>query len=183
MKLKDIIQKIDKSQQPSVDLSFFSEVFEDTYYLECMYKEDSKLRSYMIAHHMCTDTEVGLEAYFLDDEFVCLTKQRGRKCPKEIIGWASKDVFLKTKEYILSLRPKSKENCELLDLDMEMGEGYSVEFSGQLMDEFVWYKGELCKVNDRYYKEVISKTLNIQYKGQSVDVSMRDVKAPFLVSA
>lgn len=49
----------------------------------------------------CTDRNVGLCFYFLNDEFVCASMQIGRKCDEEF-EWVSKDIFNKVRDYFLN---------------------------------------------------------------------------------
>ncbi len=87
------------------------------------YFEQSDLKGY---YHpevswICTDTRVGICLYFLNDEFVCLTTQSGRKM-REDFHWVS----VETKEKVLDwLLKKIKQNVDLSCAPLKFSEDIS----------------------------------------------------------
>ena len=78
MKLKEVIEKIDKSKANEhwVDLQkIASEVGINDY----VYDSEERIKSYFYISWLCTDTHVGAKIYFLDDEAVCVSYQSARK--------------------------------------------------------------------------------------------------------
>ena len=79
MKLSEIINNLDKSRKnteaPQWDKisSQFSNIN------PISWSGDTRLKCYWVAKHLCTDTQVGILAYFLDDEFICISHQTSRK--------------------------------------------------------------------------------------------------------
>lgn len=63
--------------------------------------ETFDLKQYKIKTWICTDTEVGLYAYFLRDEFAFITSQTARKSDIEFF-WDSKVMHTKVTNYLRS---------------------------------------------------------------------------------
>lgn len=81
----------------------------------------------------CTDTWVGTEAFYLDGEFVFLTKQQGRKCYK-FYDFASTEAFKKVRIYAESFRvPEDLPGPALVDLDAPQPTGYTVAYVSQII--------------------------------------------------
>ena len=55
-------------------------------------KENERLTYCYYHRWICTDTEVGIRVWYLDDEPVCISWQPYRKS-NETFGWISKDKF------------------------------------------------------------------------------------------
>jgi hypothetical protein len=61
------------------------------------------------ANWICTDTRVGIRAYYLNNELVVISAQQGRKCEEEF-EWVSKESFENIRNLVLEL--VKKENAE-----------------------------------------------------------------------
>jgi len=149
------------------------------------YEKNLDLRVYPIATHICTDTEVGLFAYFLNDECVCISRQVARKNPEEVIGWMSKELAEKTKKYIKSLLPKENEelDIEILDFEVDMEEGYYVEYTGQMTSHDVIYDNKLRKViEDKNHGNTNFHNITIDIDGVNTIVDIRDCKTPYRIN-
>ena len=72
MKLKELIARIDKSpdNKNEVDISRFGESVFDCHDMPFNWIEQDRLVSYWVSCWYCTDTWVGEQAYFLDDEVI-----------------------------------------------------------------------------------------------------------------
>lgn len=147
MKLKDIIENIDKSEKNSTYISverFADDAFGLNFYF---HDEQERLKCYYFLNWYCTDTYVGGRAYFLDDELVATSWQSARKSSEEYY-WLSKETYDNTKKYILSLMQEQKDTePNLLDLNAEWGAGYKVDYSSQLLTDTVIFKFTLEKVH------------------------------------
>ena len=69
----------------------------------------------------CTDTMVGWNALFLNEEFICITFQQGRKCDVHYF-WASKEAIENTRSYLIGAIPKKEQGYNILsekDLDFD----------------------------------------------------------------
>jgi len=139
MKLRELTEKVDKSRknQGNVDIeelatelgiSYYGNYYDDT-------AEGARLKNYYIGHWYCTDSYVGYRAYFLDDVLVATSYQGGRKSDEEY-SWVSKEAALSVKQFIESLNT-SELNIDLVDLDTEYGEGFSILYGSQLLSKIL----------------------------------------------
>ena len=170
MKLKEVIEKIDKSKKNEDSVSIYElgqEVF-DLFDLDWI--EQERLKCYWIYKWYCTDSYVGQRAYFFDDKLVAVSYQSGRKCSEEF-RWVSNKIFKEVYEYIKSFQQEQALNTpDFLDLEEECGETYKISFYSQLFDyqkNEAIYKGKPVKIvnfrdsyNDKengmkYYPEIV----------------------------
>ena len=130
MKIKDLIQRVNKSKEfeEEVDFEEFCSIFHLDYNYENI--EQDRLMSYWIGNWYCTDQTVGYRVYYFDNEVVCLTVQNGRKCGEEF-EWISKELYYKVKNYVQEVAVR-KDIIPLQDLEAEIGGFYKIEFNGQL---------------------------------------------------
>ncbi len=191
MKLREVIEKIDISDNDNgwIDFEVIAEDlnlgWEEVENID--WNKNDKLRSEYITCHLCTDTWVGVEAYFLNGEVACITKQDARKSPKVILGWTSEEIAQKTREYIksISIDPSADKNFDIIDLDQELGDSYEVDYAEQLMHKNVIHKNEICKVIEKprltqdgksnHYEIIVNKA------GTEQIVDVRDIKIPFVL--
>ena len=182
MKIKDIIEKLDKSEDNSewVDAErFYPEVnVVDLFYVNHD-KLQERLKCYWVAKRMCTDTHVGLRAYFLDGKFVCMSHQSGRKCDEEF-EWISKEAFLSVKNYLFSLVENEVHTPETIDMEEDLGEFYPIDFSGQFLRKEVKYKGADVLIVKQSYSYTDMDSVTIKKKcGQEFVVSAKDIETPW----
>lgn len=130
MKIIDIANRIDKSKENEdwVDISKLGEEFD----LYLNHTDQDRLKSYWVGNWCCTDTWVGYKIYFLDDEAVAFSVQNARKSD-ESIHWFSKDLALKTKEYLLSLSSEEELNINICDTNEDIGDTYKIQFNSQIL--------------------------------------------------
>lgn len=149
MKLKELIDKIDKSNpklQTDPSYSELGNIFNlDLYWSNI---EDERLKCYWMMCWLCTDSWVGWRAYFLDDELVCVSFQLGRKQDEEFEFVQDKIETLK--KYLESLVDNPlRDDYELIDFDQEIGENYKITYQSQLISIFHEkgiYQGEEVEV-------------------------------------
>jgi uncharacterized protein YycO len=130
MKLHTIIDTLDKSH-PCNDIN-------EGIFLECdlyynWFNQD-RLVYYWIKVWNCTDTSVGMRAYYLDNNLVAISSQRGRK-DGETFEWVSEEAVRDVKNYLKLLLESIDVPFphSIIDMDQEMGEGYHLEFPGQVL--------------------------------------------------
>lgn len=100
MKYVDVT-KVDPERCP--DLGSFEVSLETNTYFDYSSSFNQRMSVQPIYTFMCTDTEVGIQAYFFDGEFCALSFQATRKSDKRIY-WKDKEIAVKVREYILSLQ-------------------------------------------------------------------------------
>lgn len=114
--IKDYLDNLDKSGPNDVWMDDFAWQFDIGY----MYGEIKRMKSYFAYSWICTDTEVGLRMYFLDDEFVCASFQPGRKSD-ETFYWVSKDTREKVLQAVLeTIKETENRNFELIDWNLDI---------------------------------------------------------------
>jgi hypothetical protein len=96
--------------------------------------EQTRLKSYWLNKHICTDTIVGTLFYFLDDEFVGYSTKPYRKSSTHYY-WLNKESYTKTKEYVISLLDEDViEKINTIDLDEEFDEFYRLGYCNELLN-------------------------------------------------
>lgn len=140
---RKIISEIDfsnKKLKSDPDWENLSSIFN----INLDWSDDTRLKSYYIKIHYCTDSYVGIKAYFLDDEFIALSNQIGRKYPEEF-DFVSTEIAEKVKDYLLSLLEPEEHsaNVSVIDyLDEEIPNTYKIEYNTQILQKKAIYKGE-----------------------------------------
>lgn len=115
MKIQDLIDAIDMSKLSPRHVGF--EDFADElriphYYFE--WKENAwdlfteRVKAVPVYTWYCTDTEVGILAFFLDSELVCLSFQTGRKMDENFY-WLSKEAAKSVSDFIETLKNRGAE--------------------------------------------------------------------------
>jgi len=135
------VRRDEDNEDSWIDPGTFKEEL-DAWHLE-LYDFDDRFKSYWIARHYCTDSRVGLRAYYLDGEPVCGSHQGGRKC-EESFEWISQEAAEKVLEYMKELAEErgQKLNVNILNPEDELGDGYYIKFATQVMDYTVIYDGK-----------------------------------------
>jgi hypothetical protein len=148
--------------------------------------DDERLTAYFIKVHYCTDSYVGIRAYFLDGEFVALSHQVGRKYHEDF-GFVSQEIAIKVKDYLRSLINDDATEYELLEgLDAEIKDTYKIEYNSQIMHKTALFDGEsveIIKTNydsegidspDYFHSVLIKKPNGVEEK-----VDCRDLEFKF----
>lgn len=127
MKIREALAALDRTKVENQKYhihNMMERVFPDipSCYISDDYYNDTRFGIYPLLTWICTDTEVGYRAYFLDDELIAIGCQFGRKC-NEDMHYTSKTSYSKLRDYILSLMPKDQQpQIKLLEsiLDEEL---------------------------------------------------------------
>lgn len=166
MKLSEIIENLDK--KASIDSWVDAGEIRNEVGLE-EWQDDpedfqDRFKAYWIQKNLCTDTWVGIQAYFLDDVFVAASSQVYRKSGKNY-SWVSDESFQSVFKY-LSETSTSKQ-YSIINMDEDFGDGYTVEYASALLTDSGFYNGKDCTVIKRY---------GVNYEGSSDMWSKIDVK-------
>lgn len=176
MNIKEIAQRVDKSEKNSVwiDIQEFGEEFGLGW---CNYNDDDdefKIKSYYFQKWICTDTHVGCTVIFLNDDFVGVSEQRARKSDKRY-SWLSQESYKRVKDHVVSLIVEDSGDIgmHIVDLEKDWGDGYQLEYVGQPLKN-PHYEGEEIEieVRDRSYKNFH----NVYIKGTDTVLHMDDLK-------
>lgn len=150
--LRNLISEIDFNNEilhSQVDWEELSSVF-NIYNLS--WSDDTRLKAYYIKTWYCTDSWVGIRAYFLDDEFVAISYQSGRKS-NEDFGFVSNELALKTKVYLQSLVEEDEFKIDILEcLDAEIPNTYKIEYNSQILHKSALLQGEKVEIVKTNYE-------------------------------
>jgi|GEM_PF-1756746 len=144
------------------------------------WSDDTRLKAYHVKTWLCTDSWVGWEAYFLDNEFVYLSSQNARKSDVDF-EFVSKEAGIKVRDYLLSLTSNERENyIPILDLKQEFPEKYKIEYNSQILHRTAWFGAEKVKIKKtRYAYDSVHyfHTVEIENeKGEVLEVDCRDLE-------
>lgn len=187
MKIKELIQRVRKTEKNEDYVNIDGLAFEFGIMDAGSPQHTPRIKCYWVANHICTDTWVGHRVYFLDDVPVCTSSQSCRK-GDETFFWLSREHAREVREYIVSLMVEEEDpldNINIADTELEMGEGYFIEYTGQMLVNDVLFKGELVKVvEDIHYINGKYNFHNIKIEtkeGVSLTVDVRDVLIPWYI--
>ena len=156
MKLSDIILSLSKDEKNENSADMEALCQELGVHAPYNYWEEfgRRLKGYYIESWLCTDTTVGACAYFLDEEFVFLGIQTSRKSG-ESFSFKTKGSASKVRQFLLDLidlnKEETLESVDILNLDDDVEELYSVPYSSQIQNTTGFYKGlsvevvEVCR--------------------------------------
>lgn len=134
MTIKEAIKKIDKSNKKFEAHVDWDDLLSALQINEWgFWTDESDLKAYWIRCWYCTDTYVGIKAYFLKNKFVAISSQYGRKMDEDF-EFDSEKAFEKVRKYVLSLI-KPEFSIPLL-YTRELGDFYNVDYQSQLIPTF-----------------------------------------------
>lgn len=121
MKISEAIQNIDFSKEHYgwVDDSEFGQTL-GLYNSYGALLEEAGMKEYPLKVWLCTDTIVGLHAYFLDGECVAVSWQTARKSSKNIM-FTSRQAANKIRDILLSAED---DQLKFIDIENENVEDY-----------------------------------------------------------
>jgi hypothetical protein len=192
MKLRDIINNVDKSNPDWVNYDTISNEFDIYGVWFDGDSDDDPLKSYYAIKWLCTDSWVGMRVYFLHDEPVCISTQQGRKSDEEF-EWLSVEAKDKTRDYLRSLVDEDNEDrCTILteeDLEKDYEEGYKIGYTGQLLTDTAIddETGEMVtvsapKVAKGEYRDPIEQRVIITFDdGRESETTIDQITIPYNV--
>jgi hypothetical protein len=151
------------------------------------WSDDTRLKSYYIKIHYCTDSYVGIKAYFLDDEFVALSNQVGRKYSEEF-DFVSIETAEKVKNYLLTLLEPEEYSVkiDIIDyLDEEIPSTYKIEYNTQILHKKALYNDEYVDIIKTNFQKEGSESPNyfhsvlIKKGNDEIMVDCRDLDFEF----
>lgn len=178
--LRKLISEInfeDTSIQDDVNWEDITSIFD---IFNLYWSEDKRLKTYFIKTWYCTDSYVGVRAYFLDGEFVAISEQNGRKS-NEDFEFTSKKTAKKVRDYLLSLVDEENEVkfSVITDLDKEIEGSYKIEHNSQIRHKTSLLGGErvtILKKNYPHNTEDYFHTVEIQKEdGELLKLDCREL--------
>ena len=184
MNIIEIIERLDKSEG-NKDWIDTSKIGQEVGIFDMDYVQQERLTAYWVGSWMCTDTVVGYKVYLLDGEPMAFSTQTARKSD-EVFYWLSQEKGESVRSYLLSLKEEEESSqFNLINLEEDLGEGYHIDFSGQLLGlEKTGAKlnGEPVKILERvkHTEYNIDTDLIIErLNGETSRVSIRDLVFDF----
>jgi len=186
MKLRELMEKVDLSSNNETDgdlESFAQELFASPPYGWSPVFGD-RVKGYYIKKWLCTDTWVGLVAYFWNGEPLAVSYQSARKS-SEKFQFVSVDVANRLKSFILELTESNDPEPTLADLDEELGETYTVNWASELLVSEAFYEGEKVKIFPVYHTDYSQpsatwKLVDVEFpNGEVLKVSVENLRIPY----
>ena len=189
MKLRELIKRVDKSDKnkTSIDPTELAELFGyyDMLSIDSYEEFDKRMIGYWIHVTIDTDTWVGIEACFLDGEFVMLRTQTARKSDE---NYEFKDVESKNKvkNFIFSYIDEEDNFQYIENLDEEMNEGIQAMYSSELLtDKLIDENGNSYTIVEKYPRdkdfEKIKIAKVVDSKGNESIKKLEDLLIPYRI--
>lgn len=187
MKLRELMEKVDKSKVNETDgdlESFAQELFNSPPYDGWSGAFCEQVKGYYIQKWLCTDTWVGLIAYFWNGEPLAVSWQSARKST-ENFSFVSLDVAGRLKDFIRELTETNDPDPTLADLDEDLGETYTVNWAGELLVSEGFHGGEKVKIfpvgNTDYSKPSATwKLVDVEFpNGDVLKVNVENLHIPY----
>lgn len=143
-----------------------------------------RVKGYYIKKWLCTDTWVGLVAYFWNGEPLAVSYQSARKS-SEKFQFVSVDVANRLKSFILELTESNDPEPTIVDLDEELGETYTVNWASELLVSEAFYEGEKVKIFPVYHTDYSQpsatwKLIDVEFpNGEVLKVSVENLRIPY----
>ena len=150
--LKQLIEKA--SQLPKQEYSLRDDcllyaVGLETYYHN--YDDPVNLTTNHLKQWCCTDTWVGIDVIYLNNNPVAITNQTARKSGVDIY-FLSEEATNSVKDYLLSLYNNQEDYVDYLtedELNEEMGDYFKIEYASQVLYKTAWLNGEQVEVTQK----------------------------------
>lgn len=198
MTLREMIYSVDKSNNELKDDVFLHSFAEEhlninMYLYEWNYELDNtRLVSYWLRVHYCTDAWVGVRVYYFDDEPVAISHKPYRKADEEL-EWISAEAYNKVKEYAMeSTTPNPDRVCMINNLDECIDSfGYRIDYCSQILpyhEKNAFINGEKVEIigyeeRTNTIQDLISDRANVKFSDGRIEfVSMKDIYFPFNIT-
>lgn len=186
MKLRELMENVDLSSNNETDgdlETFAQELFSSPPYGWSGVFSD-QVKGYYIQKWLCTDTWVGLVAYFWNGEPLAISWKPARKSSKEF-RFVSVDVANRLRDFIRELTASNDPDPTLADLDQDLGETYTVNWASELLVSEAFYEGEKVKIfpagwTDYSQPSATWKLVDVEFpNGEVLKVSVENLHIPY----
>lgn len=186
MKLRELIANVDRSEknEDDADIDAFCQALDINEWLGWDKRFDERVKGYALTQWLCTDTHVGMNVYFMDDEPAAVSTQSARKSDV-YIRFVSEEAALKVRDFILSLaKEDEKFYPTIAALDDEYGESYTVRYHSELLTDIGLYGGAPVKVQRRRmdYNEPCDEwyKVDVMFEDGAIErIHLSDFKIPY----
>ena len=176
MKFIDMCLNVDKSEENSfwVDVSSIAESQFGIYSING--DDEGRLKGYYLLPRYDTDSWVGVCVYYLDDEFVGISTQDGRKCDI-LYSWRDTVAVEKMKQFCISLIDMDTTLCDILPEEEWQGDTdptFSVYYECEIVKNTALYGGETVEVKR---SRGVSKSVDVELpSGEIKNVPCADLR-------
>lgn len=186
MTLRELIHNIDKSDRNSNHPNIDHYANELDLICNSWFSEASKIQVFWLWKRYDTDTYVGTEAIYLENEFIALNTTTGRRNGSGDLEFVSKEASIKLRKYIVSLMNDNEEedNIPLIDMDEEMGVGIPISYGSELLTKtlFCTATNETVHVTNSWEGHSdIEKWSLVEVKTASGESEVRNLKEGLVV--
>ncbi len=183
MKFKDIIERLDKDKSNSSEVLFmWMKCDLDLEHLD-VFHPDERMEGYWIFKRHDYGCHVGMKAYFLDNELVCVSTRTCRGSSEQY-EWVSKEAAIQTRDYIQSLEPNPFcQSVKFIKMEKEMKE-MSVEWIQDISKDVkaLIYQDEECEIIRGPLDAFRSDTVLIQQGDKKIEVDLKKCRIPWRIS-
>lgn len=182
MKLREMIRKIDKSSDNEDDQSYIDEeilraVGAGTTWIK-QDPENMRLRSYWLCQWLCTDTLVGIRVLFLDGVSVGIIQQFARK-DDAVVYFIDKEARDRVRSYVQSLIDAIDDEPAFVDLDVDFGTHYNLNYREQLTSDRIYSLGKPVKIVSH---SCFGEPVTVEYEdGKRETIPMSDIEIRYNV--
>lgn len=193
MKIRELLKRLktptmDERKYSSIPDTFFEELKLEVYYYDLEPKlVNNGFYEVPIAEWLCTDTYVGYKAIYYNETPLAITYQSARKNDTNYYWLVPKKVVIET---VLSYVDVEDDADTVIDIDGDISQidylnndvGIHVSYSGQVVNDQVYYQGRLVDVINKYsYGSNVDKwtTIDIKVDGKTVNVPMKEILVPY----
>lgn len=148
MKIRDLINAVDRSEKntSSADIDIFCQALDlDQPGWNVTFDKDNRVTAHWLVKWYCTDTWVGYQVFYMDNEPVAVSTQLARKS-SENLEFVSLEAATKVRAYILECLGEKEFSPSIANLDEETDPYYTVSYSSQLLVKKGWYGDRIVNV-------------------------------------
>jgi len=177
MKLKDLIGKLDYTK---AEECWKCNKLCDYFNINCFELDQdiaaTKIKSIPFIQWYCTDTYVGAEILLYENKSFACTLQQARKSDIEIIFF-DKEVTNEVRNFLLSLL-KNNNTVSINEdiLEEELGDGFNVNDSSQVLNKTCRYLGVKCKIIKTFE---YGENIIINYQDKDIEVPLEYITFNF----
>lgn len=171
MLLKEIIERIDKSEENRNSIDFEALAFELNIYFDYTDVDDKDLRltSYFLSPFDDDGFFCGEALYFFDNEFVAIS-YRASGASGEDFRWVSREAANTVRKYLLEI-DGFEAGLKFCDLKENHGNGYLIPYPDEVID---WSKGRYEGEKFKFI-EIVGPCFNHRIRIKTSDGTEMDV--------
>lgn len=136
--IRDLIKSLNKDFDDYINLeNFTNDALDEIWNFDRQNSIEihKHFKCYFVFSWCCTDSSVGHRAYFLDDEFICLSFQPGRKYSQDFF-FESEDAYNKIYSFLERFKTKQEPRFQAIEDHEYIEDFIAIQFVEQLIPQF-----------------------------------------------